>query len=111
MFEDGARPVGRPRRYGRAGTVPPARAVATEDLLGRVEAAWRTLASCRPMVDAEVAATVTAAMACLDDVVNLAWALTVEQRRPWLDDLAEIEEMARAIHAHLLDTSGARGGE
>ena len=46
-------------------------------------------------------------MACLDDVVGLACALTVEERRQWLDDMGEIEEMAHTIHEHLLDTSGA----
>jgi len=107
MFDDAARPVGRPRRSGDAGTVPPAQAGATDDLLERVETAWRTLAGCRPLVDEEVAATMTAAMACLDDVLNLACALTVEERRQWLDDMGEIEEMAHTIHEHLLDTSGA----
>jgi hypothetical protein len=99
MCGEGARPVGRPRRHAMA--MPSA---ATDDLPQRVEAAWRTLACCRALVDEEVAGAVTEAMACLDEIVTLARALTVEQRRPWLDDLQEIEEMARAIHEHLLDT-------
>jgi hypothetical protein len=104
MWGEGARPVGRPRRHAMA--TPSA---ATDDLPQRVEAAWRTLAFCRPLVDEEVAGAVTEAMACLDEIVTLARALTVEQRRPWLDDLQEIEEMARAIYEHLLDTGRAGG--
>ena len=106
MFDDGARP-GRAGSSRPAGAMPSAPAGASDDLLERVEAAWRTLACCQPLVDEEVAATMTAAMACLDDVLNLACALTVEERRAWLDDLGEIEEMAHTIHEHLLDTSGA----
>jgi hypothetical protein len=84
-------------------TVPtsPDQAGATDDLLDRVEASRSTLASCLPLVDEELVVTVTAAMACLDDVARLASALPVDQRGPWLAELSEIEEMAEAIHAHL----------
>ena len=76
----------------------------SDDLVERIEAAWRILAHCRLLVDGDVADTVTAAMVCLDEVIGLARALPVGQRQSWLADLAEIEEMACTIHAHLLDT-------
>jgi hypothetical protein len=101
---------GEPRAcHRRPGSSPHARPTvtptdqpgATDDLLDRIEATRCTLASCLPLVDEELAATVTAAMACLDDVARLASALPVDQRGPWLAELTEIEEMAGEIHAHL----------
>jgi hypothetical protein len=82
-------------------TTPPDPPGATEDLLDRVDATRCALASCLPLVDEELAATVTAALGCLDDVARLASALPIDQRGPWLAELTEIEEMANAIHAHL----------
>jgi hypothetical protein len=109
MVEDRARPP-RPPRGGTPAAAPPV-AGTSDDLLDRVETTRRTLARCRPFLDEEVAATVTAAMGCLDDVRSLARALPADQRAPWLEDLAEIEEMAQAIHAHLVDIGRTAGLE
>jgi hypothetical protein len=89
-------------RSERPGPVMPVSVAAvTDDLMDGVEAAWRALASCRPVIDDELAPSVTAAMACLEEIAELGSALPPHQRRPWLDEVGEIREMARAIEAHL----------
>jgi len=80
-------------------------------LIDRVEASWRTLASCLPSLDEESAARVTAAMDCLDDVAHLARLLPVDEQRPWLDQLEEVEAMGRVIDACLRNGGRTRGGE
>jgi hypothetical protein len=100
-------PVGASREYPEpkserpSPALPASVAAATDDLMDGVEAAWRTLASCRPFMEEELAPSVTAAMACLEEVAQLGSALPPHERRPWIDEVREIEEMARAIEAHL----------
>jgi hypothetical protein len=53
------------------------------------------------LVDVELAATVTATTAWLDQVASLGGVLPADQRAAWADDLDEIEEMAREIDAYL----------
>jgi hypothetical protein len=86
--------------------MPVSVAAATDDLMDGVEAAWRALATCRPLIDEALAPSVTAAMASLEEIAQLGSALPPDQRRPWLDEVREIREMARAIEAHLRADGG-----
>ncbi|HVM67188.1 MAG TPA: hypothetical protein VMU14_20130 [Acidimicrobiales bacterium] len=72
-----------------------------DELLDGAAAAWLTLRSCRDMADADTGLLIGAAMASLDDAALLASALPPAERRPWIDELRDIDAMAWAIHAHL----------
>jgi hypothetical protein len=108
--------IGPSRRHPAFGPHPglalvpaiPAPAAATDDLLGRVEATWQTLASWRPLVDEGLVATVTAAMEALEEAARLGCGLPTGEQGPSLDELAEIVELAQAIHSHLRG-AGAQG--
>jgi hypothetical protein len=89
---------------------PRAPAAAGRDLGDRVEALRRTIASWGPLVDAELEATVTAALAGLDHVACLGCVLPVDQQAAWAEELEEIEDMAREVDAYLRDASRAGDG-
>ena len=71
--------------------------------MDRSVALWLTLASCQPLVPADVAVEMADAMACLDTIATLAAALGSRQREPWADDFDEVEELVEAVHAHLYE--------
>ena len=73
------------------------------EVADRSVALWLTLASCQPLVPAEVAAEMADAMECLDSIAALAAALGSQKAEPWADDLDEVAELVEAVHAHLYE--------
>jgi len=74
-----------------------------DDLLDAGAAIWLTLLSCRDMADTDVGHMLSAAMASLEEATQLASALPPGERRPWVDELRDIDLMVEAIHVHLRD--------
>ncbi len=71
-------------------------------------AVWLTLAARRELAqDDDDEAELTAAMACLDEVVYLARSLPADEPGSWFDSLAEIEQMAESICCHLRGEASA----
>ena len=76
------------------------------DLGDRAAAVWLTLSSLRLLADDEVAAAITQAMGCLDEVAQLASMVGADEPVPCLADIGEIETMVEEIYQHLRGDAG-----
>jgi hypothetical protein len=73
------------------------------EVADRSIALWLTLASCQPLVPADVAAEMAEAMECLDTIAAMAAALGSRKPEARADDWDEVEELVDAVHAHLYE--------
>jgi hypothetical protein len=71
------------------------------DVIDRAVAMWLSLESCRRHFDDDIAEELTAALAAIDEAVQLAHTLPASKRGAWLEDIVAPEAMVEAIYAYV----------